>query len=168
MQFTPPEFDMGLLSKVLKVFDNPVTRFALGSAGLGSTVGAALSAAAGNQAAVNAQLGGGSGATYQAGTANAAVIPGAPMIFGNTLFPSLPGVSNATGTIGKILKPGGAVTMLYDAAGNLVGTQRKRRRMNPTNIKAARRAIRRIRGARRVLQRIERSLPTRTVHSRRK
>jgi hypothetical protein len=41
---------------------------------------------------------------------------------------------------------------------------RKRRRMNPMNVRAARRAIRRIRGARKILQRIERSLPKARTH----
>jgi hypothetical protein len=40
--------------------------------------------------------------------------------------------------------------------------------MNPMNPRAARRAVVRIRGARKLLQRIERSLPTRTVHRRTK
>jgi hypothetical protein len=164
---TLPEIDVGLLSSignafksVVKVIDNPVTRGALGVAGL-SNVGAALSAAAGNQAAVNAQLGAAWGSTYQGGNAstptfNPAVISGSKqMIFGNNLFPSIPGVSGAA--------PGGAP--LTVAGYTLV---KRRRRMNPTNIKAARRAIRRIRSTRRVLQRIERLLPTRTVHSRRK
>jgi hypothetical protein len=41
------------------------------------------------------------------------------------------------------------------------------RRMNPMNVRAARRAIRRVKGARRILQRIERALPrARTHHTR--
>jgi hypothetical protein len=172
---------MGLLSslgdfakKIVKVIDNPLTRTALSVTGL-SAVGGTLSTLAGNQAAANAQFGAAIGSIYQSGPSS--TTPGTftqakaakmPVFLGNTLFPSIPGVSGAVNTVGKLAAPGGVVTALYDAAGNLIGHTKKRRRMNPTNIKAARRAIRRIRGTRRVLQRIERTLPTRTVHSRRK
>lgn len=50
-------------------------------------------------------------------------------------------------------------TMLYDAAGNIIGRRKRRRRINPMNMRAARRAIRRIKGARKMLQQIERQLP---------
>lgn len=46
------------------------------------------------------------------------------------------------------------------------GGKRKYRRMDYGNMKAARRAIRRIKGTRRMLQKIERELPKRTVRSR--
>jgi hypothetical protein len=46
------------------------------------------------------------------------------------------------------------------------GQPYKRPSMNPMNPRAARRAIRRIRGARKLLQRIERSLPKARTHSR--
>ena len=49
-----------------------------------------------------------------------------------------------------------------DGSGRMV----KNRRMNVLNAKAARRAIRRIKGARKMLTQIERSLPTRTVRRR--
>jgi len=153
---------VGLLSsignfakKVVKVIDNPLTRAGLSASGLGA-VGATLSAAAGNQAAVNAYLGASQGAVYQGGPAT--VIPqivGKSILLGNSLFPTIPGVSG--------MAPGGASPSVLGYT-----LTKKRRRMNPANIKAARRAIRRIRGTRRVLQRIERLLPTRTVHSRRK
>lgn len=51
---------------------------------------------------------------------------------------------------------GGAI---YDAAGNYLGQSRKRRRMNPLNARAARRAIRRIKAVRKITMDIERSLP---------
>lgn len=155
---------MGLLKSILKVFDNPLTRAGLGAVGL-SNVGAVLSNAAGNQAATNAQLGAAYGAVYQGGTPTISPqITGAPMLLGNSLFPSLPGVSMAPNKTAQKL----AATMLNTTTGQLFPGQTRRRRMNPANIKAARRAIRRIRSTRRVLQRIERLLPTRTVHSRRK
>jgi hypothetical protein len=40
------------------------------------------------------------------------------------------------------------------------------RSMNPMNVRAARRAIRRIKGARKLLQQIERQLPKQRVHNR--
>jgi len=175
---------LGLLSsianigkKIVKAIDNPLVRTGLGAAGL-SAVGGTLSTIAGNQAAANAQFGAAIGSVYQSGPASTAPnvsvprLPSMPVYLGNNLFPSLPGVSGAVGpvlkTVGKVMTTGGAGALLYDALGNVIGTSKKRRRMNPANIKAARRAIRRIRGTRRILQRIERTLPTRTVHSRRK
>lgn len=52
---------------------------------------------------------------------------------------------------------------IYDAAGNLIGYQQKKkaRHMNPLNVKAARRAIKRICGVRTVCHSIESQLPTR-------
>jgi len=61
------------------------------------------------------------------------------------------------GGIGTIATGVGAGMMLYDAFGNPVS--RRRRRMNPMNARAARRAIRRIKGARKMLMQIERQLP---------
>jgi hypothetical protein len=50
--------------------------------------------------------------------------------------------------------------VVVDMYGRVVGNgARKRRRMNPMNARAARRAIRRIKGARKMLQQIERQLP---------
>jgi len=48
---------------------------------------------------------------------------------------------------------------IYDAAGNLIGYKPRRRRMNPLNPKAARRAIRRVKSVRKMLQTIEKQLP---------
>lgn len=52
--------------------------------------------------------------------------------------------------------------MAKDGSGRCV----RNRRMNVCNISAARRAIRRLKGARKALQRIERAMPKRTVRSR--
>lgn len=46
------------------------------------------------------------------------------------------------------------------------GRRKRRRRIDYGNMKAARRAIRRIKGTRKLLQEIERQLPKRTVHRR--
>lgn len=60
---------------------------------------------------------------------------------------------------------GAAAGFVLDQFGNPV--RRKRRRMNPYNPKAARRAIRRIKALRREMQKIERMLPKqRTTRSR--
>lgn len=94
---------------------------------------------------------------------------------GGTL-PSLPGVGTPTtrtamgvgAGIGTALRgtppqmcPSG-YHYAKDGSGRLV----RNRRMNPLNPKAARRAIRRIKAARKMLTSIERSLPTRTVRRR--
>jgi len=55
---------------------------------------------------------------------------------------------------------------VYDQAGNLVGYQRKRRRMNYANPKAVRRAARRIKGFVKLYHRVEKSLPHKVVHRR--
>lgn len=93
--------------------------------------------------------------------------PQGPMSsLGFTAMPPSTAVGGASGA------PGWAYRRLYTKR----GTPRRIRRdgqpyavprMNPMNPRAARRAIRRVRGARRLLQRIERSLPKQTVHRRR-
>lgn len=84
------------------------------------------------------------------------------------------------GATGSWLAPSSAPTgtgYSYRRLYNKNGTPRRTKRngepyaiphMNPMNPRAARRAVIRIRGARKLLQRIERSLPTRTVHRRTK
>lgn len=54
--------------------------------------------------------------------------------------------------------------LVYSAAGELLGST-ARRRMNPMNARALRRAIRRVKSARGICNDIERMLPRRTVHS---
>jgi len=105
-------------------------------------------------------------AAYQPGSL--VPIPSMP-----TLVPSGPGGtfggSGATGSYSAA--PAWAVRRLYTKK----GTPRRIRRdgqpyavprMNAMNVRAARRAIRRIRGARKLLQRIERSLPKAHVRRR--
>lgn len=64
---------------------------------------------------------------------------------GRAVVRQLPGVGAGVGT---------AVLMGRDGQ-----PKKKRRRMNPMNVKAARRAIRRVKAARKMLQEIERQLP---------
>ena len=54
--------------------------------------------------------------------------------------------------------------LAYDANGNPI--TRRRRRMNYMNVKAAKRAGRRVKGAIKLLRNLEKSLPHRTVHRR--
>jgi len=83
--------------------------------------------------------GAGAGAYYAAGSTKAIVAAG-----------------------GSRVNQGGYV-IVYNADGSVAKIY-KRRRMNPMNARAARRAIRRIKGARKLLQRIERSLPKARTH----
>lgn len=81
--------------------------------------------------------------------------PGVPSFTsGGSLTSYTPGRAPACGVAGY--------HYAKDGSGRLV----KNRRMNPLNPKAARRAIRRIKAARKMLTSIERSLPTRTVRRR--
>lgn len=74
------------------------------------------------------------------------------------------------GTTGLLqnLFPIPSQTQVAQAVGGAMGftVTRKRRRMNVGNMRAARRAARRLRGAHKLLKRIERLMPTRTVHTR--
>jgi hypothetical protein len=90
--------------------------------------------------------------------------------FGAQLAPImsvLPGVGSVIAKVGSKVIPyvgtaaaiASAGSLIYDAAGNIIGHRKKRRRMNPMNARAARRAIRRIRAVRKITQQIERSLP---------
>jgi len=65
---------------------------------------------------------------------------------------------------GKGIIAGGAVGAGLAGMGG--GERRKYRRMNYANGKAAMRAVRRIKGTRKLLQKIEKQLPHRTVHRR--
>lgn len=91
---------------------------------------------------------------------------------------SLPGVGRVIGgAVGRVARSpaarrlgtaigvGAAAGAIYDAAGNLIGNRKKYRRVNPMNYRAAMRAVRRIKGARKALQRIERTLPKRATSS---
>ena len=83
------------------------------------------------------------------------IIAGAGAAAFTALSPAQQAANNATALYNRLTGRG------------TTATGKKRRRMNPMNIRAARRAIRRIRGARRILMRIERSMPKARTHHRR-
>ena len=61
--------------------------------------------------------------------------------------------------VGTAIAVAGAGSMLYDEVTGMFHHTRRRRRMNPLNVRAARRAIRRIKAVRKITNEIERSLP---------
>lgn len=112
------------------------------------------------------------------------VLPGAGQVSGFAATPvGLPATIGRAG--GRVAQAAGLMELLPDigAPGPGVFSQTKppagyhlskrppyhfvkNRRMNPANGKAAMRAIRRIKATRKLLQKIEKQLPTRTVHRR--
>lgn len=90
-------------------------------------------------------------------SASTAVLPGA----GRTLIPTGPsGLPPFPGPMGTVQR--GA-----EAVGTAIARRfRRRRRLNPLNVRAARRAIRRIKAVRKITAQIERALPTRRVAAR--
>ena len=79
-----------------------------------------------------------------------------------SMLPSIvrTGVGAVARRVPQIAAAAAVGSVVYDIYGRVVGTgSRKRRRINPMNARAARRAIRRIKGARKMLQQIERQLP---------
>jgi hypothetical protein len=112
----------------------------------------------------------------QAPTPSTAVIPVSTntgvlrpqVIPADTFMGFAPGGSTFGGAGAQAVMPMGSMAAMYRRYYNKNGTPRRIKangqpyavpRMNPMNPRAARRAIRRIRGARKLLQRIERSLP---------
>jgi hypothetical protein len=91
---------------------------------------------------------------YQASVTN----QGISISGGSSLSPTAQVLANG----GTKSREGGYV-VVRDASGNVVKVYRARH-LNPMNVRAARRAIRRIKGARKLLQRIERSLPKARSH----
>lgn len=89
----------------------------------------------------------------------------APFRTGGTL-PPLPGGGMNQFVSPRTVGPAQACPTGYHLAKDGSGRLVKNRRMNPLNPRAARRAIRRIKAARKMLTSIERSLPTRTVRRR--
>lgn len=72
---------------------------------------------------------------------------------------ALPAIGKVAGQIGAGVAIGEGVDYLFGNG----GAKRKYRRMNYGNVKAAKRAIRRIKGTRKLLQDIERQLPKRAA-----
>lgn len=79
-----------------------------------------------------------------------AVLPGAGSIIG--------GVAGRIGLrgVGRAVAGGAVGAAIFDAAGNLIGYGRKRRRINPLNYRALKRAIRRVEGAHNAMKRVGR------------
>lgn len=89
-----------------------------------------------------------------------AVLPGAGLVQGDQI-PPFPG------PMGTVIRAGREIgQQVGTQVGRARGPLRRRRRMNPLNVRAARRAIRRIKAVRKITAQIERSLPTRKVHAR--
>lgn len=114
------------------------------------------------------------GAPKGGGTSPLAALLPPPMGFTGNL-PALPGTGFRTGggfpapiktQAPTIDASAGMCPRGYHLAKDGSGRLVRNRRMNPYNPQAARRAVRRIKALRRGMQRIERSLPTRTVHRR--
>lgn len=81
------------------------------------------------------------------------------------------GLVQKAATVGAVTtayQVGQSTSPVYDQAGNLVGYTQRRRRMNYGNVKAAKRAGRRIRGTIKLLHNLEKSLPHKVVHRRSK
>jgi hypothetical protein len=92
----------------------------------------------------------------------AAGLPALPTVigYGTRALPGLGkvavgGVRGVAGKVGRAV--GGAATgyAIYDAAGNFLGTRKKYRRMNPMNYRALKRAVKRIKGARKFVRLID-------------
>jgi hypothetical protein len=143
---------MSLLSKLAKGAKNVIKSVAR------SPVTAMLPGPVGAIAKAGAALGIGAGVAKVAVSSSKALVP-----LGGKVI-SKPGVGKiAAATVGGTI----AGDYLYDAAGNIVGQHRRHRRMNVLNGKAATRAIRRVKGVRKMLQKIERQLPkAKATHSR--
>lgn len=108
---------------------------------------------------------GGAARTAAGGGLVAAALPALPAI-GGAVARTLPGIGRvATGVGGAVTRAAGsrvgravgaAATgvAIYDAAGNLLGYQKKRRRINPMNWRALNRALRRVEKAKKAAKRI--------------
>lgn len=79
---------------------------------------------------------------------------------GASMLPALSSILRSPTVRGTAAGAAGALGIELLTRG---GAQPKRRRMNPLNVKAARRAIRRIKAVRKITRDIEKSLPVRTV-----
>jgi len=79
-----------------------------------------------------------------------AVLPGAGAILG--------GVAGRIGMrgIARTVAGGAVGAAIFDAAGNLIGYGKKRRRINPLNYRALKRALRRVEGAHNAMKRVGR------------
>lgn len=93
-------------------------------------------------------------------TIGGAVVRSLPSV-GGAVVRSLPGVGAAvgrvaTGRIGRAVAGGAIGAAIYDAAGNLIGYRKKKRRINPLNHRALSRALRRVEAAKKTCSRVNR------------
>lgn len=156
---------MGLFSSIRKVAKRVVKRAA---------PAAIQGFAAGGPAAA---LGAGAIATIQPRGTSAAVPPSLFPTFGAGGLPAIPGIPTARSprfTRALPRPPGGGLPIIpgqvaggcpagFHPAKDHSGRCVRNRRMNPLNPRAARRAIRRIKGAMKMLRQIERQLPKQRV-----
>lgn len=139
---------------------------------IGTAIGAVYGGPAG------AQLGGALGGAIAGGGKNSGSMP-IPPVYTPTIFTggpqsgfvsALPSVLAGAGRVlasrGGQIASGVGAGLLFDELGNLIGGTRKRRRMNPLNARAARRAIRRIKAVRKITRDIEKSLPKQAARRR--
>jgi len=95
---------------------------------------------------------------------------------GNSILPGVgsvvPSVVNAVGsilggTVGRTVATGaatvGTALGVGQAISTVFGSPKKRRRMNPLNVRAARRAIRRVKAVRKITNDIEKQLPHKII-----
>lgn len=116
------------------------------------------------------------------GVTNMSILGGLGKIAGGIAGRSLPGIGATAVGAGRAVIAGGRglITryprsakllrdlglfavggLVYDAAGNLVGQRAPARRINPMNVKAMRRSIRRVKAGRKICAEIDRMLPKR-------
>lgn len=93
----------------------------------------------------------------------ALTLPALPAVVGagGAIVRSLPGVGAAAGRVlrspvGRAVAGGAAGAAIFDAAGNLIGFKKKKRRINPLNHKALTRALRRVERAKKTCSRVNR------------
>lgn len=82
---------------------------------------------------------------------------GRAVVAGSRSLPALPGVVRSVPGIGKIAKVAGTAATgaaVYDAAGNFLGTRKRRRRINPLNHRALSRALKRVEKVKSTMKRV--------------
>lgn len=131
---------MSLLSKLAKGIKKVAKKV------VKSPLLSAIPGPVGTLAKLGAVAGVGAGAVKVSASKALAVIPGK-------------GLSATTKALGAGVAGSVAGGALYDAAGNYLGERPRRRRMNPMNHRAAKRAIRRVKAVRKILMNIEKQLP---------
>lgn len=83
---------------------------------------------------------------------------------GRALVRAVPGAGRAGRIVRGVATAGGVAAtgaLLFDEFGNVVGTRRKTRRINPMNVKAMRRACRRLKAGKKICKAIDKACGTR-------